>query len=100
VRALAAVVAPAALSEGRPSAESTVRVESVAVVATVGMVAGGGRDAIEYEEQGSQSEREEPTAGATEAVHQRGAELGGGELLVLVAATGGTCLKQPKSRPL
>jgi hypothetical protein len=50
VRALAAVVAPAALSEGRPSAESTVRVESVAVVATVGMVAGGGRDAIEYEE--------------------------------------------------
>ena len=100
MRALATVVAPAVLSEGRPSAESTVRAESAAVVATVGMVAGGGRDTIEYGEQGSQSEHEEPAACATEAVHQRGAELGGGELLVLVAAAGGTCLKQSKPRPL
>jgi hypothetical protein len=52
-------------------------VESAAVAATVGMVAVGGRDAMEHEEQGSRSEREEPAAGVAEAIRQRGAELGG-----------------------
>jgi hypothetical protein len=47
------VVAPAALGEGKPSAESTVRVESAAVVVTVGMADVGGRCAMEHGEPGS-----------------------------------------------
>jgi hypothetical protein len=70
------VVAPTALGEGKPSAESMVRAESTAVAATVGMVAVGGKDAMEHGEQGSQPEREEPAAGAAGAVRQREAELG------------------------
>jgi hypothetical protein len=47
---MAAVVAPVALGEGKPTAESTVRVESAAVIAMVGMADVGGRCAKEHGE--------------------------------------------------